>query len=51
MKGQALRRDRYACMCVDDQAPPFSLVMVEDPAELSSDLDELRQIATRIGRR
>jgi PPOX class probable F420-dependent enzyme len=51
VKGQALRRDRYACMCVDDQAPPFSFVMIEGPVELSSDLDELGRVATRIGRR
>src|SRR3954470_8466232 len=51
VKGQALRRDPYACMCVDDQAAPFSFVMIEGPVELSSDLDELRQVATRIGRR
>jgi PPOX class probable F420-dependent enzyme len=51
VKGQALRRDRYACMCVDDQAPPFSFVMVEGPVDLSTELDELREIATRIGRR
>src|SRR4051794_28269918 len=31
VKGTALRRDRYACLCVDDQAPPFSFVMVECP--------------------
>ena len=29
VKGQALRRDPYACLCVDDQMPPFSFVMVE----------------------
>jgi PPOX class probable F420-dependent enzyme len=51
IKGQALRRDLYACLCVDDQAPPFSFVMVEGPVELSTDLDELRRVATRIGRR
>src|SRR3954467_347995 len=51
VKGQALRRDPYACLCVDDQAPPFSFVMVEGPVELSTDLDELRRVATRIGRR
>jgi PPOX class probable F420-dependent enzyme len=51
VKGAALRRDRYACLCVDDQAPPFSFVMIEGPVELSSDLDELRRVATRIGRR
>ena len=38
-------------MCVDDQAPPFSFVMIEGPIELSTDLDELRRVATRIGRR
>ena len=38
-------------MCVDDQAPPFSFVMVEGPVELSSDLDELRRVATLIGGR
>ncbi len=51
VKGQALRRDLYACLCVDDQAPPFSFVMIEGPVELSTDLDELRRIATRIGSR
>ena len=51
VKGQALRRDRYACMCVDDQAPPFSFVMIEGPVELSTEPTELREIATRIGRR
>ena len=51
IKGQALRRDRYACLCVDDQAPPFSFVMIEGPSELSTALDELRRVATRIGRR
>jgi PPOX class probable F420-dependent enzyme len=51
VKGAALRRDGYACLCVDDQAPPFSFVMIEGPVELSSDLDELRRVATRIGGR
>ncbi|WP_372518025.1 PPOX class F420-dependent oxidoreductase [Solirubrobacter ginsenosidimutans] len=51
VKGATLHRDRYACLCVDDQTPPFSFVMVEGPVELSSDLEELRRVATRIGRR
>ena len=51
VKGQALRRDPYACLCVDDEVPPFSFVMVEGPVELSTDLDELRRVTTRIGRR
>ena len=51
VKGHALRRDPYACLCVDDQTPPYSFVMIEGPVELRTDLDELREIATRIGRR
>jgi PPOX class probable F420-dependent enzyme len=51
VKGQALRRDGYACLCVDDQAPPYSFVMVEGPVELTADLDELHRVATRIGER
>src|SRR3954453_17266588 len=50
-KGQALRRHRYASLGVDARAPPFSFVMVEGPVELSTDLDELRRVATRIGER
>jgi len=51
VKGQAFRRNPYACLCVDDQAPPFSFVMVDGPVEVSTDLDELRRVATWIGRR
>ena len=51
VKGESLQRDPYACLCVDDQAPPFSFVMVEGPVELSTDLDELRRVATRLGER
>jgi PPOX class probable F420-dependent enzyme len=51
VKGQTLRRDPYACLCIDDQMPPFSFVMVEGPVELSTDVDELLRVATRIGRR
>jgi PPOX class probable F420-dependent enzyme len=51
VKGATLRRDRYASLCVDDQTPPYSFVMIEGPVELSSDLDELRRVATTIGGR
>src|SRR3954462_393411 len=50
-KGRAVRGVLCAWLCVDDPAPPFSFVMVEGPVELSTDLDELRRVATRIGRR
>jgi len=51
VKGQALRRDPYVCLCVDDQTPPFGFVMIEGPVELSTDPDELRRVTTRIGGR
>ncbi len=38
-------------MCVDDERPPFSFVVVEGRAELVSDLAEVRRWATRIGGR
>jgi PPOX class probable F420-dependent enzyme len=51
MKAIAIRRDPRVAMCVDDQAPPYSYVMVEGTATLSDDLDELRRIATAVGGR
>ena len=51
MKAKAIRRDPRVAMCVDDQAPPYSYVMVEGTATLSDDLDELRRIATAVGGR
>lgn len=50
-KGTALRRDGRAALCVDDDRPPFSFVVVEGTAELSEDLDEMRAWATRIAAR
>jgi PPOX class probable F420-dependent enzyme len=51
LKAKAIRRDARVCMCVDDQAPPYSYVMIEGTATLSDDLDALRQWATAIGGR
>jgi PPOX class probable F420-dependent enzyme len=51
LKAKAIRRDGRVCMCVDDQAPPYSYVMVEGTASLSDDLEELRRWATVIGGR
>ncbi len=51
VKGKALRRDPRAALCVDDQEPPYSFVMIEGVATLSGDLDELRRWATTIGAR
>jgi PPOX class probable F420-dependent enzyme len=51
LKAKAIRRDARVCMCADDQAPPYSYVMIEGTATLSDDLDALRQWATLIGGR
>jgi PPOX class probable F420-dependent enzyme len=51
VKAKAIRRDPRVAMCVDDQAPPYSYVMVEGIATLSDDLDELRRWATAVGGR
>jgi PPOX class probable F420-dependent enzyme len=51
MKAKAIRRDPRVAMCVDDQAPPYSYVMVEGTATLSDDLDDLRRVATAVGGR
>jgi PPOX class probable F420-dependent enzyme len=51
LKGKALRRDPRVCLCVDDETPPFSFVIVEGTAGISHDLDEMLAWATRIGGR
>jgi PPOX class probable F420-dependent enzyme len=51
LKGKALRRDPRVCLCVDDDRPPFSFVVIEGTAEISEDLDELLHWATRLGGR
>ena len=51
VKGRNLARDPRASLCVDDERPPFSFVVLEGVAELSDDLGEVRRLATRIGGR
>lgn len=51
VKGRNLSRDPRASICVDDERPPFSFVVVEGAVELSDDLDDLRTTATAIGAR
>jgi PPOX class probable F420-dependent enzyme len=51
VKGRTLTRDPRVCMCVDDQEPPFSYVMLNGIASLSEDLDEMLHWATRLGAR
>ncbi|AZM63622.1 MULTISPECIES: PPOX class F420-dependent oxidoreductase [unclassified Streptomyces] len=51
VKGRNLARDARVALCVDDDRPPFSFVMLQGRARLSEDPDELRYWATRIGAR
>src|SRR5689334_627620 len=51
VKAKTIRREPRVSLVVDDQAPPYSYVMVEGTATLHDDLDEMLPIATRIGAR
>ncbi|MGI5424266.1 PPOX class F420-dependent oxidoreductase [Streptomyces sp. CA-179760] len=51
VKGRNLARDGRVALCVDDDRPPYSFVVVQGRARLVSDLDEVRLWATRIGAR
>ena len=51
VKGRALQADPRVALCVDDDRPPFSYVMVEGTAEVSDDLDEMLPWAIRLGGR
>lgn len=46
-----LRRDPRIAICIDDEAPPFSYVIIEGTATISADPAELRHWATRLGGR
>ena len=51
LKAKALRRDPRFALCVDDQAPPYSYVLIKGEARLIEDLDEMLVWATRLGAR
>jgi PPOX class probable F420-dependent enzyme len=51
LKGRILARDPRVCLCVDDQEPPYSFVVLHGVASLSEDPDELRTWATALGAR
>jgi PPOX class probable F420-dependent enzyme len=51
VKGKSIVRDGRAAMCVDDQAPPYSFVLVDGTAQWSDDLDEMLDWAIKIGAR
>ncbi|EGX60027.1 hypothetical protein SZN_09668 [Streptomyces zinciresistens K42] len=51
VKGRNLVRDGRVALCVDDDRPPYSFVVLRGHARVSEDLDELRHWAGRIGAR
>jgi PPOX class probable F420-dependent enzyme len=51
VKGRNLIHTGRASLCVDDDRPPFSFVVVEGAVEIGDDLTEVRRWATRIGGR
>ena len=51
VKGRNVRRDGRVALCVQDDQPPFSFVVVEGAAAVSSDPGELRTWAARLGAR
>lgn len=51
LKGKSIRRDGRVALCVQDDRPPFSFVMVEGRATVVEDLEAVRSWAARIGGR
>lgn len=51
VKGRGLLRDPRLSICVDDDNPPYSFVVLEGVAELSEEPDALREWAVRLGGR
>ena len=51
VKGRNLAREGRASLCVDDDRPPFSFVVVEGTVEISDHLPDVAHWAARIGGR
>ena len=51
VKGKNLLRDPRLALCIDDDTPPFTFVIVEGTATVSEDPDELLHWASIIGGR
>ena len=51
VKGRNIVRDPRVTLVVQDDHPPFSVVTVEGTASVSSDLEDVRRWAARIGGR
>lgn len=51
VKGSNIIRQPRVAVCVDDERPPYSFVLIEGEATVTEDLDAMRTWATRIGGR
>lgn len=51
VKGRNMARNGVATICVQDDQPPFSFVVVEGTVELIDDMDLVRTWAARLGGR
>lgn len=51
VKGRAIRRDGRVALCVDDETPPFTQVVLEGTVTVSEDLDEMLPWSIRIAGR
>ena len=51
LKGRTIRRDPRVAMSFDDERPPFSFVIYEGEATISTDLDQLLEWSTIIAAR
>jgi hypothetical protein len=51
VKGRSITADPRVALCVDDERPPFSFVILEGSVATSEDRDDLRHWATAIAAR
>ena len=51
VKARNMRHDARVSLCVDDEMPPFSYLVVEGTAVLTEDLEALKYWAKKIGGR
>ena len=51
VKNRVLRRDPRVSLCVDDENPPYSFVVISGEATISEDPDQLLHWATVLGSR
>jgi PPOX class probable F420-dependent enzyme len=51
LKAKSLRRDPHISLCVDDDHPPFSFVIIQGTATISDDITVVKEWAGRIAGR